>query len=1567
MNKSYRSVWNSALSSWVAVPETTRARSGGVSRAGSCCAHVGSAWRRTALAVALTAAWAMPVSAATLYWDINGATAGLGGIGTWDTTNAFWNTNATGTGGTASAWNNSNVDSAIFAGTAGTVTLGAPITAGNLNFNTTGYTLTGSTLTLGGATPTITTTGTGVAATISSAIAGTAGLTKAGAGSLMLNGTNTFSGGINVNAGILNVAGDAALGDAGNGIVMAGGTQLGTIGSPATSSLAPTRVVTLTSGNVTLTGFGVGSARFTGAGGVIAQAGINLRNDANDYTGQTQFGGVGGTYSFSSIADLGVASALGAPTTVANGTVLVAPASGTPILTYTGTGSSSNRTFVLQNNAGLARLRNSGTGTLTLTGNISLAGTSSATNVTFEALGGDLELLGVISDATTRGASFTGAAGRTITLGGANTWRSIASISGVTVRAPVLANRGAVSSLGTATATGTPITISANGRLSYIGTGSGSDRGWSLNNGTLSNDGSGALTLSGAMAITNTGTLGGSFSGAANRISGVVSGAGTLAVNTAGTWMLTGNNTYTGGTTISAGTLQLGNGGATGSIVGDVTNNAALVFDRSDALTFGGAISGTGTVTKRGAETLTLTADNTYTGATTIAAGTLQLGDGGTSGAIAGDVANNGALVFNRSDALALGGAISGAGTLAQIGSGVTTLSGDSSAFSGSTSVSAGTLRVNGTLGSAGSTMSVASGGTLGGSGTVGGSVAIADGILAPGNSPGTLTINGNLSLASASVLDYEFGQAGVVGGPLNDLTVVGGNLTLDGTINVAVPPGGSYGPGLYRVISYGGMLTDNGLALGTLPAGSVNQVQTAVAGQVNLINTAGLPVDFWDGAGAPRHNGAVNGGDGVWQAPAGNDNWTETTGAINAPYVDSSFAIFAGTPGTVTVDNSLGAVVSGGMQFATSGYVVQGPPITLAAGSNILRVGDGTAPGAGYVATIGSELAGSGSIEKTDAGTLVLTGSNSYSGGTTISAGTLQLGNGGTTGAVVGDVTDNGALAFHRADDVTFGNVISGSGAVTQLGPNTLTFTGSNTYAGATNVAAGTLRAGAANTFSPTSAHSVAAGATLDLAGFDQRVAALTNSGTVSLPGNAPGTTLTVTGPYQGNNGVLRLGTSLNGTASVSDRLVLDGPSAVASGSTSVQLANLGGLGAQTTGNGIELIGAINGATTTAQTSKSAFALAGGHVDAGAFEYRLYAADASGAGENWYLRSTTTVPPQQPPVGEAPQPPVVVPTYRGEVPLFAGLPAQLRQGSLAMLGNLHQRIGDNDVQVSGSDTPAATGGGRRAWARLIDTSLDIRQQGTVNPHSDGRLDGLQAGTDLFADANWRAGVYVGQIDGDVNVDGFARGVSGTVGSNDLRNQYLGGYATWTGATGLYADAVLQAGRHRYTVTPLSNARAEGKASSVLASIEVGQPFRIAERWAIEPQLQLIHEHLSFDDVAISGALVQQRPDSAWLARIGARLKGEFATSAGAVQPYARVNVYRGSGGSDIARFVGPAASTDITSSTGYTTAELAGGFTWALNPKVDVYGEAGKLFDIGGDTRVKSGVQGSLGLRVKW
>jgi outer membrane autotransporter protein len=627
------------------------------------------------------------------------------------------------------------------------------------------------------------------------------------------------------------------------------------------------------------------------------------------------------------------------------------------------------------------------------------------------------------------------------------------------------------------------------------------------------------------------------------------------------------------------------------------------------------------------------------------------------------------------------------------------------------------------------------------------------------------------------------------------------------------------------------------------------------------------------------------------------------------------------------------------------------------------------------------------GALVKTGAGTLTLTGNNTYTGGTTISAGTLQLGNGGTAGSIVGDVVDNGTLAFNRSNAVTFDGVVSGTGKVSQIGTGTTILTSNNTYTGGTTISAGTLKAGAANAFSGASAHTVAAGATLDTAGFSQSVASLKNAGTVSLLGTAPGSTLTVNGAYVGNNGVLNLGTVLGGSSSLSDRLVLNGPTASASGNTTIRVTNLGGLGAQTTGNGIELVSALNGATTTAQTTRDAFTLANGHVDAGAFEYRLYAADAQHAGENWYLRSETTLKPtdpaqptvtpdaSKPPASEdqqvppAPQalqvpqvPPVTVPTYRAEVPLFAALPAQLRQSDLAMLGNLHRRVGDENAPATGDAS-----GGRQAWARAVYTDLDIRQNGIAAAQSEGHVSGLQAGTDLLARGNWRAGLYVGQLDGGADVSGNARGTIGRVGSNDLQSRYLGGYATWMDGSGLYADAVLQGGSHRYTVRPDLNLGASGKADSTTASIETGKSFPVAEGWSIEPQAQIAYQHGRFDDTLISGAVVRQDADSGWIGRLGVRVKGDIATSAGRLQPYGRVNVYHATSGTDVATFAGPAASTSIASATGYTSTEVAAGATLALTPSTTLYGEVGQLFSSGGDARVKSSVQGSVGVRLSW
>ena len=157
----------------------------------------------------------------------------------------------------------------------------------------------------------------------------------------------------------------------------------------------------------------------------------------------------------------------------------------------------------------------------------------------------------------------------------------------------------------------------------------------------------------------------------------------------AGTTTLTGTNSYTGTTTITAGTLQIGNGGSSGTLgTGAIINSAILTVNRSDAFTLTNAISGTGRLIQLGTGTTTLTANNTYTGTTTISAGALEIGNGGTTGTMGtGAVTNNGVLRFNRSNAFTVANAISGTGAVTQIGAGITTLTGANS-FTGVTTIS---------------------------------------------------------------------------------------------------------------------------------------------------------------------------------------------------------------------------------------------------------------------------------------------------------------------------------------------------------------------------------------------------------------------------------------------------------------------------------------------------------------------------------------------------------------------------------------------------------------------------------------------------------------------------------------------------------------------------------------------------------------------------------------------------------------------------------------------------------------------------------------------------------------
>lgn len=324
-----------------------------------------------------------------------------------------------------------------------------------------------------------------------------------------------------------------------------------------------------------------------------------------------------------------------------------------------------------------------------------------------------------------------------------------------------------------------------------------------------------ALAQSGRFDVTTGATLG---------LTGAVSGAGALAKSGGGTLVLSGNNSYGGGTTIAAGTLQVASDANLGAASGGVafsggTLAASASFDTARTMTLTqagrfevaggatlglvGAVSGNADLIKTGAGTLRLdNAGNAY-GNTQIQEGALI----GNAGSIRGNVDNNGTLVFDQGANATFGGAISGGGALVKNGAGTLGLTGDSSGFTGSTTVLGGRLALNGKLGGA---LTIGQGGVLGGRGTIGSGVGsvvtvAAGGTLAPGNSIGTLTVDGNLVIENGARYAVETNPQGADA----DLIHVTGNATINGGSVAHIGIGGGYGlRSVYTILAADGTLS---------------------------------------------------------------------------------------------------------------------------------------------------------------------------------------------------------------------------------------------------------------------------------------------------------------------------------------------------------------------------------------------------------------------------------------------------------------------------------------------------------------------------------------------------------------------------------------------------------------------------------------------------------------------------------------------------------------------------------------------------------------------------------------
>ena len=1094
------------------------------------------------LAMAIAAMLCAPgANAINYYWDTNAA-AGFGAVGpfTWNGVNTFWNTDITGAiGGTFIA---------------------SPTNADDLFIN-------------GGTTGTITLSGTQVASSLTFAV--NVAKTLSGGTSLTIGGTGTRSG-IFVNSGdnaantissplILNSASTALnFTNAGTGAL-----TIGAVTGSAASGTQTINVNPVGGGAITLNNI-IGNG---GAGGVV---GLTINS-----------GGGGGAITLS-----GANTYTGA-TNILAGTTTISNAS-----TFTNTSAitlgAAARLTVNAANSSLAKLATGGGGSGVVAGSFLRY---SQAQTTAGALNGPGTIVGTVE----------------LNVTNVNPNYTLDFGSG-----------GALSNLVAATFT-SPITISGNASID--------------SSAAVATYTTGGITAS--TAGTKTLNLTGSNTGLNTISSAIGDGSGTIGVSKGGpgTWILSGTNIYTGNTRVDAGTLQftnqvsLYNNGAAAAwtkdniIVGDGATlafniggagqfDAANVFallGLSDSpsngftpgsnvgldttagnLVFSSVIADTNSgtnslgLTKLGNNTLTLDQDNTYTGRTIISAGTLQLGNGGTTGKLSTSSAilNNGNLTINRSDAVVQGtdfsaAPIAGTGSFTQAGAGTTTLN-VANTFSGTTTVSAGVLELTNALALQNSAIVTTGAGTVTFTGfttpTFGGlSGASGDlGTVIPGfGSSTTLTVNplagsvtyggvisdgaGGLTLlktgAGTQILTGANLYTGTttinrgtltIGngtiGSLNGTTGTALTFTGTGTFNVAEAAGSTQGMGALTLSAGDATITSTGIAalnstltlasLAARPSGATANFTlatntTASQNQIVLTSNTNAPLD---------NIGSNN--QGIFFGTTEYARYDTTNNRFRAVIygTDSNASAIVATGLTLGIDDATKDVkVSGNITAQTTASVntLNGvaTTMTLSSTAQVLSVNGILATG-GSIATTGSTINLAGKIQPAVAGGELVINTTGNFGLTAIiqdntsassltKSGTAQLTLNNSRSTYTGGTVVNAGTVTFAADQGANTDTFFGTGPVT-FNPGT-TMALNRTYIGnALTLNNATLTAG--NSFNSTLA------GTTTLAGIS----------TISITGN-----LNINGNLTGTGGLIKTGATVvpvNGTNNYTGTTTISG-----------------------------------------------------------------------------------------------------------------------------------------------------------------------------------------------------------------------------------------------------------------------------------------------------------------------------------------------------------------------------------------------------------------------------------------
>ncbi|QQE12607.1 autotransporter-associated beta strand repeat-containing protein [Planctomycetota bacterium] len=1129
---------------------------------------------------------------------------------------------------------------------------------------------------------------------ISGIISGDTGsLTKTGDGTLVLNSSNTYGGGTTLSGGTIDINTDNAFGDSAGAITVAGDTLLD-IGPWTESSRIIDNAINLNDGQVLST---TGSNNLYLNGDITGEGSIYLGNYVNCFLfGNNSFAG-GITMAGSDIGvhtdtafGTGAVTITGASGITINGvskdfsndfilnatTTVYLPTksqtlsgeisgdgkllkTGTPTLTLTHDNSSFSGDTQLGEGAIQVSHNNAlGTGTLIVDKFVSFADapilTAGVNNISLEndvtlvdvdlTISGtnDLTLAGSIGGAGARGLIKEDSS--TLTLSGTNTYTGDTTINAGTIIAEGGNAIGDSSLVVIADVAGATLQLNGDETIGGL-TGGGSTGG--------------ELILQ-----DNTLTIGGDDD---TTFDGVISGTGSLAITGTGTLALTGTNTFTGGTTLNGGVTTVnsddafGTGsvtvaGASGLTAGISSVSLDNVFTLNDDLTvsgdnnltLSGVIDGTGALTKEGAGTLTLSGTNTYSGGTTISAGTLQIGDGGTTGSIQGDIVNSGTLAFNRSDDLTYADVISdgtSSGALAKTGAGTLVLSGDNT-YTGGTTISAGTLQIG-------------DGGTTG---SIQGDIV----------NNGTLAFNRSDDITYADVIS---GTGSLVKEGSNTLTLSGANTytgdttIYGGTVDISgsdIAFGGTDVNGDYGTVIFE---DDATIDSGEWESGNSANIQN----DINLKDDSVMAITGWK---TTYLHGDISGTgeisiDNVIVVDISGDN-TGFSGnfVLNRGYGNVP-ATLRVRSATALGDSTVITKQKGGIFFNVGSGVEFDNDFDLGAYTSIA--------GSSSV-TLSGNFTGSGELVKEQNMTLALSGDNSgYSGTVSISDGTLQVNNNNALGtgtvrsysvgfsvtpklsAGAGGISLANVIALASHDltitgdnNLTFTGLVYGNKGLIKNGSSTLTLSNAsdrgNEYLGGTTINAGTVIAEGGGAIGDSSLVTIAdvAGATLQL-NDDETIGGLTGGGSTGGELILQDNTLTVSGDddttFDGvvsgtgslaitGTGTLTLtgtntftgGTTLNGgvtTVSSDDAfgtgsVTVAGASGLTAGISSVTLANIFTLNDTLTisgDNDLTLDGNISGTSGLVKNDSGTLTLNG---------YNSYSGDTTIAGGTIVLKGMT-------------------------------------------------------------------------------------------------------------------------------------------------------------------------------------------------------------------------------------------------------------------------------------------------------------------------------------------------------